>query len=163
MTDKFSHLNETNMPKMVNVGNKNISKRKALARGEMFLGKDIIGLLIEGDLQTKKGPVFQTAIVAGIQAVKKTSELIPMCHPLFVNGIDLNIEIKDEENIVIQCSVELDGKTGVEMEALTGVSIAALTVYDMCKAVSQNMKIKEIELIEKTGGKSDLRKNQKNQ
>ncbi|MCK5678230.1 MAG: cyclic pyranopterin monophosphate synthase MoaC, partial [Flavobacteriaceae bacterium] len=109
------------------------------------------------ELTTKKGPVFQTAIIAGIQAVKKTSELIPMCHPLIINGVDINIDIIDNENIKIICEVKIDGKTGVEMEALTGANIAALTVYDMCKAISQKMVIKEIKLIEKTGGKSDIK------
>ncbi len=108
-------------------------------------------------LPQKKGPVFQTAIVAGIQAVKKTSELIPMCHPLLINGVDIDIEILDEESIEIICQVVIEGKTGVEMEALTGVNITALTVYDMCKSISQKMVIKEVKLLQKTGGKSDIK------
>ncbi|MDO9138299.1 MAG: cyclic pyranopterin monophosphate synthase MoaC, partial [Lutibacter sp.] len=104
-----------------------------------------------------KGPVFQTAIIAGIQAVKKTSELIPMCHPLLINGIDIDIEITDKENIEIVCTVCIEGKTGVEMEALTGATIAALTVYDMCKSISQKMVIKEVKLVKKSGGKSDIK------
>ena len=152
----FTHLDDKNQPKMVNVGDKNITNRKATARTEMFLGKEIISLFKEDELTTKKGPVFQTAIIAGIQAVKKTSELIPMCHPLIINGIDIDIEIVDRENIEILCSVEIDGKTGVEMEALTGASVAALTVYDMCKAISQKMVIKNTQLLKKTGGKSDI-------
>jgi len=153
----FSHINKKNQPKMVNVGDKKITKRRATARAEMFLGKEIITHFKNDELITKKGPVFQTAIIAGIQAVKKTSELIPMCHPLIINGVDIDIEITDTEHIEILCSVEIDGKTGVEMEALTGASTAALTVYDMCKAISQKMIIKEIRLIEKTGGKSDVK------
>ncbi len=141
---------------MVNVGNKKVTKRTAIAKAEMFLGLEIISRFEKDELTTKKGPVFQTAIIAGIQAVKKTSELIPMCHPLIINGVDINIEIIDNENIEIICQVEIDGKTGVEMEALTGTSIAALTVYDMCKAITQKMIIKEIKLLEKTGGKSDI-------
>ncbi len=152
----FTHLDDNNQPKMVNVGDKNITKRKATARAGMYLGKEIISLFKEDELTTKKGPVFQTAIIAGIQAVKKTSELIPMCHPLIINGIDIDIEIVDRENIEILCSVEIDGKTGVEMEALTGASVAALTVYDMCKAISQKMVIKNTQLLKKTGGKSDI-------
>lgn len=142
---------------MVNVGDKNITKRKALARATMFLGKEIISHFENNELTTKKGSVFQTAIIAGIQAVKKTSELIPMCHPLLIQGVDIDIEIINKEEIEINCSVEIEGKTGVEMEALTGVNIAALTVYDMCKSISQKMIIKEVKLIEKTGGKSDIK------
>jgi len=154
---EFSHINKKNQPKMVNVGDKKITKRRAVAKAEMFLGKEIISHFENDELITKKGPVFQTAIIAGIQAVKKTSELIPMCHPLIINGTDIEIEIKNSEHIEILCSVEIDGKTGVEMEALTGASTAALTVYDMCKAISQKMIIKEIRLVEKTGGKSDIK------
>ena len=154
---KFTHIGDKNQPKMVNVGDKKVTKRTAIAKAEMFLGTEIISHFENDELTTKKGPVFQTAIIAGIQAVKKTSELIPMCHPLIINGVDINIDIIDNENIKIICEVKIDGKTGVEMEALTGANIAALTVYDMCKAISQKMVIKEIKLIEKTGGKSDIK------
>jgi len=139
MLKEFTHLDDKNQPKMVNVGGKKITNRKATARSEMFLGEEIISLFSKDELTTKKGPVFQTAIIAGIQAVKRTSELI------------------DHENIEIFCTVEIDGKTGVEMEALTGASVAALTVYDMCKAISQKMIIKETRLLKKTGGKSDIK------
>ena len=141
---------------MVNVGNKKITKRKAIARATMFLGSDIIDHFENNELTTKKGPVFQTAIIAGIQAVKKTSELIPMCHPLNINGVDIDIKILNNQEIEISCSVEIEGKTGVEMEALMGANIAALTVYDMCKSISQKMVIKEVKLLQKTGGKTDL-------
>ncbi len=157
MKKKFTHIGDKNQPKMVNVGDKNITKRKATAKAIMFLGAEIISHFNNEELITKKGPVFQTAIIAGIQAVKKTSELIPMCHPLLINGIDIDIEIMDEEHIEIVCTVAIEGKTGVEMEALTGANIAALTVYDMCKAISQKMVIKEVKLIEKSGGKSDIK------
>lgn len=153
----FSHINDRNHPKMVNVGDKKITKRKALARATMFLGSEIISCFDNNELSTKKGPVFQTAIIAGIQAVKKASELIPMCHPLLIQGVDVDIEIINSEEIEINCTVEIEGKTGVEMEALTGVNITALTIYDMCKSISQKMIIKEIKLIEKTGGKSDIK------
>jgi len=123
----------------------------------MFLGAEIISLFNNDELVTKKGPVFQTAIIAGIQAVKKTSELIPMCHPLLINGVDIDIEIIDKEHIEIVCTVFIEGKTGVEMEALTGANVVALTVYDMCKAISQKMVIKEVKLMEKSGGKSDIK------
>jgi cyclic pyranopterin phosphate synthase len=154
MTD-FSHITDKNQPKMVNVGEKEITKRRAVARALMFLGSEIISHFSNDELITKKGPVFQTSIIAGIQAVKKTSDLIPMCHPLLINGVDIDIKVIDKEHIEILCTVEIDGKTGVEMEALTGASVAALTIYDMCKALSQKMIIKEVRLVEKTGGKSD--------
>ncbi|NOR29152.1 MAG: cyclic pyranopterin monophosphate synthase MoaC [Lutibacter sp.] len=157
MEEKFSHINKKNHPKMVNVGDKKITKRKATAKATMFLGAEIISHFENKELITKKGPVFQTAIIAGIQAVKKTSELIPMCHPLLINGVDIDIEIINKENIEIFCTVSIEGKTGVEMEALTGANIAALTVYDMCKSISQKMVIKEMKLVEKSGGKSDIK------
>jgi len=156
MDKNFSHINEETHPKMVNVGSKKITKRKATAKATMFLGKEIIAHFQNKDIITKKGPVFQTAIIAGIQAVKKTSELIPMCHPLLINGTDIGIKTVDEEHIEITCEVFIEGKTGVEMEALTGATIAALTVYDMCKAISQKMVIKEVKLVKKSGGKSDI-------
>ncbi|PHS54339.1 MAG: cyclic pyranopterin monophosphate synthase MoaC [Lutibacter sp.] len=155
--NKFSHISKKNQPKMVNVGDKKITKRQATAKATMFLGSEIISHFNDNQLITKKGPVFQTAIIAGIQAVKKTSDLIPMCHPLLINGVDVDIEIIDKEHIEIVCSVAIEGKTGVEMEALTGANIAALTVYDMCKAISQKMIIKEVKLLEKSGGKSDIK------
>jgi cyclic pyranopterin phosphate synthase len=157
MDENFSHINKNNQPKMVDVGSKKVSKRKATAKVSMFLGNKIIAHFQNNELITKKGPVFQTAIIAGIQAVKKTSDIIPMCHPLLINGVDIIIEITDNEHIEIFCTVAIEGKTGVEMEALTGASVAALTVYDMCKAISQNMIIKETKLIKKTGGKSDIK------
>ncbi len=152
----FSHINKDNHPKMVDVSGKEITKRTAIAKTEMFLGKEIISHFNNNELTTKKGPVFQTAIIAGIQAVKKTSDLIPMCHPLLINGVDVDIKITDTKNIEILCKVTITGKTGVEMEALTGASVTALTIYDMCKSISQKMEIKNTKLIQKTGGKSDL-------
>ena len=153
----FSHLNENNNPKMVNVSDKKITKRTAIAKATMFLGKEIITHFNNDELITKKGPVFQTAIIAGIQGVKKTSEIIPMCHPLLINGVDINIHIINSEHIEVLCEVIIEGKTGVEMEALTGVNIACLTIYDMCKSISQDIIIKEVKLLEKTGGKSDIK------
>ena len=141
---------------MVDVSGKNVTKRKATAKATMFLGKEVVSHFNDNELVTKKGPVFQTAIIAGIQAVKKTSEIIPMCHPLLINGVDIDIQIVDDENVEVFCTVKIEGKTGVEMEALTGASAACLTIYDMCKSISQEMVIQEIKLIEKTGGKSDI-------
>ena len=152
----FSHLNEKNNPKMVNVSDKKITKRTAIAKATMFLGKEIIAHFNNEELITKKGPVFQTAIIAGIQGVKKTSEIIPMCHPLLINGVDININIINSEHVEVLCEVIIEGKTVVEMEALTGVSATCLTIYDMCKSISKDIIIKEVKLLEKTGGKSDL-------
>ena len=153
----FSHLNEKNNPKMVNVSDKKTTKRTAIAKATMFLGEEIISHFNNDELITKKGPVFQTAIIAGIQGVKKTSELIPMCHPLLINGVDINIHVINSEHIEVLCEVIIEGKTGVEMEALTGVNITCLTIYDMCKSISQDIIIKEVKLLEKTGGKSDIK------
>ena len=153
----FNHLNQKNNPTMVNVSDKKITKRTAIAKASMFLGKEVISHFTNDELITKKGPVFQTAIIAGIQAVKKTSELIPMCHPLLINGVDIDINIVDDEHIEVYCKVIIEGKTGVEMEALTGANITCLTIYDMCKSISQEMIIKEVNLLEKTGGKSDIK------
>ena len=153
----FSHLNEKNNPKMVNVSDKKITKRTAIAKATVFLGKEIIAHFNNEELITKKGPVFQTAIIAGIQGVKKTSEIIPMCHPLLINGVDININIINSEHVEVLCEVIIEGKTGVEMEALTGVSATCLTIYDMCKSISKDIIIKEVKLLEKTGGKSDIK------
>ena len=108
---KFSHIDDKNKPKMVNVIDKKITKRRALAQADMFLGKEIIALLDNDDIKTKKGPVFQTAIVAGIQGVKRTADMIPMCHPLPLDGISLDIDILNQTHIRIKCSVEMEGKT----------------------------------------------------
>lgn len=153
----FNHLNKKNNPTMVNVSDKKITKRTAIAKATMFLGTEVISHFTNDELITKKGPVFQTAIIAGIQAVKKTAELIPMCHPLLINGVDIDINIVDDEHIEVFCKVIIEGKTGVEMEALTGANITCLTIYDMCKSISQEMIIKEVKLLEKTGGKSDIK------
>ncbi|WP_133535267.1 cyclic pyranopterin monophosphate synthase MoaC [Tenacibaculum caenipelagi] len=153
----FSHINEQNQPKMVNVSDKKITKRTAIAKATMFLGSEIVSHFTNDELITKKGPVFQTAIIAGIQAVKKTSDIIPMCHPLLINGVDIDINIIDDEHVEVFCKVSIEGKTGVEMEALTGASATCLTIYDMCKAINQKMVIQEVKLVEKTGGKSDIK------
>src|SRR6056300_201737 len=124
----FTHINKKGNPKMVNVSDKKITKRTAIAKATMFLGEEINSHFTNDELITKKGPVFQTAIIAGIQGVKKTSELIPMCHPLLTNGVDVDINVIDTEHIEVFCKVTIEGKTGVEMEALTGVNIACLTI-----------------------------------
>ncbi len=152
--NKFTHIDNSGDAKMVNVGEKVDSARFAKARAVVFLPNNVMEELKSLDFQTKKGSVFQTAIIAGIMGAKKTPELIPLCHPLSLNQINVEITYKDDL-IEIICSAALSGKTGVEMEALTGASIAALTIYDMCKAMSHQIVIKEIELLEKTGGKND--------
>ena len=142
---------------MVDISQKETTQRRATAKATMFLGKEVISQLSGDELMTKKGAVFQTSTVAGIQAVKKTSALIPMCHPLLINGVEIDIKILDQENIAVICTVSVQGATGVEMEALTGASVTCLTIYDMCKSISQKMVIKELKLLEKTGGKSDIK------
>ena len=155
----FSHLNKDNNPKMVNVSDKKITKRTAIAKAIMFLGEEVISHFTNDELVTKKGPVFHTAIIAGTMAVKKTSELIPFCHPLSIEGCDLDIKAEKSINqIHITCKVKISGKTGVEMEALTGATVAALTIYDMCKAITHKMTIRETKLMEKRGGKRTVRK-----
>ncbi len=153
----FSHINpQTNQPAMVDVSDKQITKRTAAAQSIVVLGEEIMQHLQGEDIQTKKGPVFQTAIIAGTMAAKKTADLIPLCHPLALENCKVTIDVNDAQEVVIQCTATITSKTGVEMEALTGASVAALTIYDMCKAFSHHIIIKETRLIEKTGGKSDF-------
>ena len=139
---------------MVDVSGKAVTLRTAVAESRVYLPEPIRDKMSEGQLPSAKGPVFQTAIIAGVMAVKKTHELIPFCHPLPVDGCKIHCEVVENE-VVIQCQVKTAGRTGVEMEALTGASIAALTVYDMCKALSHEMIIRGTRLISKSGGKSD--------
>jgi len=155
---KFSHLDAAGNPTMVDVGDKAVTERIAVAQSRVVMADEIIDQLQNEEIYTKKGPVFQTAILAGVMAVKKTSDLIPLCHPLAINKCSVDIKVDENKEIVIDCRVKVSGKTGVEMEALTGASIAALTIYDMCKGFSHNIIIKETKLIEKTGGKSDFKR-----
>jgi cyclic pyranopterin monophosphate synthase len=152
---EFSHLDEGGKARMVDVGSKLPTRRVATARAIVFLPDEVVKNFDGNDLQTKKGGVFQTAIIAGIMGAKKTSELIPLCHPLGLDNcsVDMKFISKNELEIIGKASIE--SKTGVEMEALMAVSVAALTIYDMCKALSHDIKIKNIELISKSGGKSD--------
>jgi len=155
MSKNFSHLNSQGVPTMVDVSGKSVTQRTAIAQSIVQLPDEIVALLTNDEISTRKGPVFQTAILAGIMAIKKTSELIPLCHPLPITKSNIDISIDDDRQVVINCEVKVEGKTGVEMEALTGASVAALTIYDMCKGFSQNIIIKATRLIRKTGGKSD--------
>ena len=154
MTKKFTHIDQDS-PSMVDVGQKEVTERTAIAQTIVQLPDDMKAYIADGEIKTLKGPVFQTAIIAGIQGAKRTSELIPLCHQLNLNKVDIQITVDDELQVKIVSEARCSGKTGVEMEALTGASIAALTVYDMCKAFSHNIVIKETKLIKKTGGKSD--------
>ncbi|MBK8503690.1 MAG: cyclic pyranopterin monophosphate synthase MoaC [Saprospiraceae bacterium] len=157
MEDKsFSHLDKQGNPVMVNVASKSITHRTATAQAIVDLPDEVIDLLQGDEIQTKKGPVLQTAILAGIMGAKKTSDLIPLCHPLGLENCKVTLRFNSSRQLEIQCTAEITGKTGVEMEALTGVSIAALTVYDMCKAFSHDILIKEIKLMAKSGGKRDF-------
>lgn len=143
---------------MVDVGGKQVSRRTAVARSIVSLPAEVLDQLVDGGLQTKKGSVFQIAIIAGIMAAKKTGELIPLCHPLGLDNCHIDISLNEQQEVVIDCTASITAKTGVEMEALVGASIAALTVYDMCKAMSHDIVIKETKLIEKTGGKRDFKR-----
>lgn len=156
--NELTHINPSGQPGMVDVTAKKISKRTATARSVVQLPEAVLALLTGGEVHTKKGAVFQTAILAGIMAAKKTGELIPLCHPLGIENCTLDIRVNEHREVVIHCTASIEAKTGVEMEALVGASIAALTIYDMCKAVSHDIVIRETQLVEKTGGKSDFRR-----
>ena len=151
---KFTHLSRGDVPRMVDISKKNVTERTAIAVARIHLGHELSELLKESG-STRKGPVLQTAVIGAIQAAKRTSELIPMCHPLPLSGVDVDIELEGEY-AVIHVIARTNGRTGVEMEALTAASVAALTIYDMCKSVSKSMRIESIYLLEKTGGKSGV-------
>jgi cyclic pyranopterin phosphate synthase len=148
----FTHIRD-GLPSMVDVSDKGSNKRTALAEVRVELGAEIIARFENNELQGPKGPVLQTAIIACTMAAKKTGELIPFCHPLPIEHCGFEIT-PDDSGIIIRCEVITTGKTGVEMEAMTGASIAALTVYDMCKAMNKGIRIQNLHLVSKTGGKS---------
>ncbi|SHM72027.1 cyclic pyranopterin phosphate synthase [Cyclobacterium lianum] len=156
----FSHLDKkTGNPNMVDVGEKQASHRSARASCRVILGKEIVRELgSSNELITKKGPVFQTAIIAGTMGAKQTANLIPLCHPLGLDDCKVSIDLLDDTTVLVQCAVKVFGKTGVEMEAMTGVSVAALTIYDMCKGFSHDITIEAIKLEEKKGGKRDFKR-----
>ena len=156
--NNFTHLNEKGLPAMVDVSEKKVSLRTATARSIIVMPAEVIEKFTDRDIHSKKGPVFQTAIIAGIMASKKTGELIPLCHPLGLDNCKIDIHINAQQEIVIDCTTSITAKTGIELEALVGASIAALTVYDMCKALSHDIVIKETKLMEKTGGKRDFKR-----
>ena len=155
MKRKLSHVDRAGNPTMVDVATKKITLRSASAQAKVWLGPDIVAQLKKEELHTRKGPVFQTAILAGIMGAKKTAELIPLCHPIGLDDCSVTIQLEGD-HAVIESTAKLMAKTGVEMEALTAVSIAALTIYDMCKAMSHDIRIEVIQLVAKTGGKTDF-------
>lgn len=152
----FTHIDEENQPGMVDVSAKNTSQREAIAECIVELGEELMQKLDSDDISSKKGPVFQTAIIAGTMGAKKTSDLIPFCHPLPLEKCKFKIEPISNTAVRIRCTCLTNARTGVEMEALTGANVAALTIYDMCKAVNKAIVIYETKLISKTGGKSDF-------
>ena len=153
MPNKLTHLDEQGRAKMVDVGNKPDSERTAIARGEVQMKRETLELIRAG--QIKKGDVLTVAKIAGITASKRTSDLIPLCHPLPLTQVDVDLVLDDSiPGVIITATAKTIGKTGVEMEALTAVSVAALTVYDMAKAAEKTMRIQNIRLVEKHGGQS---------
>lgn len=147
----FTHFNDQGRAKMVNVGEKLESQRIAVAAGRVLVNNETFALIQSGGM--KKGDVLTVAQVAGVMGAKRTPDVIPMCHPIQINGIDLNLSLDEKrQSVEITASVSCNGKTGVEMEALTAVSMAALTVYDMCKAVQKDIMITDIRLLRKSGG-----------
>ncbi len=153
---KLSHVDQDNLPTMVDVSHKDATDRQAHARTIVEFPAVVAEQFADGDIRTAKGPVFVTAIVAGVMASKKTHELIPFCHPLGLDNCKITIKMDDMRRAVIDCHCKVHHKTGIEMEALTGATVAALTIYDMCKALSHDIVIGQTRLVSKTGGKEDF-------
>lgn len=154
---KLSHLDESGRPQMVDVSHKTPTYRTARARAEISLPPELIPLVNNNEIRTVKGPVFQTAIIAGTMAAKNTAQLIPLAHPLPITNCSVEISVNGN-TIILDATVSVTATTGVEMEALTAAAVAALTIYDMCKALSHDIVIREIKLMEKTGGKQDFKR-----
>lgn len=153
MGNEFNHFDSNGNAVMVDVSEKNITSRRAVAKGKIFVNNEVMEAILNQTV--KKGDVLGVARIAGIMGVKKTSDLIPMCHPLMISKCSVDFEInKEKEYIEAICTVKVEGKTGVEMEALTGVNVTLLTIYDMCKAIDKTMEISDVHLVRKTGGKS---------
>ena len=152
----ITHLNRNNKPQIVNINNKKNTKRSAKAEGIVIFSKKVFDKITK--MQNKKGEIINVSILAGIIGAKKTSELIPLCHNISLENVDIHIKpIKKDSSLKVIANVKTFGKTGVEMEALTAVSISCLTIYDMCKSIDKSIVIKEIKLIAKKGGKSDFK------
>jgi cyclic pyranopterin monophosphate synthase len=152
---RLSHVDAEGRPTMVDVSDKAVTARSAVAEARVRFPAAVVRALAEAGFATKKGPVFHTAIVAGVMAAKRTHELIPFCHPLALERCDVTIDMQDAD-AVVRCTVAVHHRTGVEMEALTGATVAALTIYDMCKALSHEILIVETRLLEKHGGRRDV-------
>lgn len=149
--EDFTHFNEQGRAKMVNVGEKDVTERKATAGARVLVSRETFELIRTGGM--KKGDVLTVAQIAGVLGAKQTPHIIPMCHPIIINGVDLDLSLDEERcSVEIKATVSCSGRTGVEMEALTAASIAALTVYDMCKAVQKDMVITDVRLLDKSGG-----------
>jgi cyclic pyranopterin phosphate synthase len=158
----FSHIDAHNRPQMVDVGGKSVTRRAAHAIAIVMLPPPLAILLKDGEVRTPKGPIFQAAVLAGIMGAKKTAELIPLCHPIPLDDCSIEISARPpgadgSVEVEIHCRARAEARTGVEMEALSGATVAALTLYDMGKAVTHGISIREIRLLEKTGGKRDYR------
>jgi len=153
---ELTHIDTKGNPAMVDVSVKQITQRTATAQSIVELGEEIMAELKEGEIFTKKGPVFHTAIIAGTMGAKKTAELIPFCHPVGLEDCKIEI-ITEGTKAIITCTAKVTAKTGIEMEAITGASVAAITIYDMCKAMSHTIEIVSTRLLEKTGGKKDFK------
>lgn len=156
---EFSHINKNQQPSIVNVMDKKVSQRRAVAKASIELTEMMMQKLTAENFNTAKGSIIHTAIIAGIMGAKKTGELIPLCHPIGLENCEVEIKF-NSNSLDIYATAEVEAKTGVEMEAMTAVSIAALTIYDMCKALSHDIIIKEIKLMEKTGGKNDFKRSE---
>jgi len=155
LADKLTHLNEHDRPTMVDVSNKEVTRRSAIAEAEVRIPGHVEQALRDSGHRTSKGPIFDTAVIAGVMAAKRTHELIPFCHPLGIENCTVEVTAVPGA-IAIRCEVTVTHKTGVEMEALTGASVAALTVYDMCKALSHELEITNLRLVAKAGGRRDF-------
>jgi cyclic pyranopterin phosphate synthase len=155
MAKKLSHVDPAGRPRMVDVGAKRVTSRVATAEARVVFPRAVAATLRRNDLRSAKGSIVDTAIIAGTMAVKRTHELIPFCHPLAIERCSFEIDFEDGDTLMIRCTVAVTHKTGVEMEALTGATVAALTLYDMGKAVSHGIVIRDVRLVEKTGGKGD--------
>lgn len=155
--NEFSHLDSAQRPTMVDVGDKVVTQRRAVAEATVRFPVDVAERLLADGLRGPKGPIIDTAIIAGTMAVKRTHDLIPFCHPLPIEHCKFEIDFVNATDLLIRCEVGVTHKTGVEMEALTGASVAALTIYDMCKALSHAIVITDLRLLDKSGGRRDVR------
>ncbi len=153
---KLSHVDANNRPTMVDIGAKQVTQRSAVAEAHIRFPANVAHELRRNDMRSAKGPIIDTAIIAGTMAAKRTHELIPFCHPLAIECCELSADFVSANELVIRCVVAIRHKTGVEMEALTGAAVAALTVYDMCKALSHEIVIAQVRLVEKSGGKREV-------